>query len=182
MSKKIKLIVGSTRQGRVGKPVSDWLIEEAKDAGHDVEVLDLQAIDLPPFDAAIPPSYKPTETPKGKAWAETVTNSDGFIFVTPEYNRSIPSSLKNAIDYLAPEWENKPVAIISYGYIDGGKSAARHLQDIMDWLKMRNVGEEMALKFDRGTFNEEGQFNDADATLSEIKDAYIQSLESLESA
>lgn len=57
MSKKIKLIVGSTRQGRVGKPVSDWLLEIAKETEHDLAVLDLQEINLPPFDAAVPPAY-----------------------------------------------------------------------------------------------------------------------------
>lgn len=182
MGKKIKLIVGSTRQGRVGKPVSDWLMQIAKDTEHDVAVFDLQAIDLPPFDAAIPPAYMPTETPEGKAWAKMIAESDGFVFVTPEYNRSIPSGLKNAIDYLAQEWKDKPVAIISYGYIDGGKSATRHLQDIMDWLKMRNVGEEMNVQLSQETFDEAGQFHDVDAALGGIKEAYIKTLKAIEEA
>lgn len=182
MSKKIKLIIGSTRQGRVGKPLSDWLLRAAKDSGHDIEVFDLQEIDLPPFDAAVPPAYKPTETPEGKAWAQMVGDADGFVFVTPEYNRSIPSGLKNAIDYLTTEWKEKPAAIVSYGYIDGGKSAAKHLQDIFDWLKIKNVGQEMAILFNQQTFAEDGQFVDVDTALGGIKDDFKKSLQSIEEA
>lgn len=182
MSKKIKLIVGSTRQGRVGKPVSDWLLEIAKETEHDLAVLDLQEINLPPFDAAVPPAYKPTETPEGKAWAKMIDEADGFVFVTPEYNRSIPASLKNAIDYLAAEWKEKPAAIISYGYIDGGKSAARHLQDIFDWLKIRNVGEEMNVLLNQDTFSETGEFKDVDASLGGIKESFKKSLKAIEEA
>lgn len=182
MSKKIKLIVGSTRQGRVGKPVSDWLVSLAADAGYQLEVLDLQTINLPFFDAMIPPAYKPTETDEGKAWAKMIDEADGFLFVTPEYNRSISASLKNAIDFLAAEWKEKPAAIVSYGYIDGGKSATRHLQDIFDWLKIQNVGEEMAVQFTQETFDAQGQFHDVDEALGSIKESFLQSLKAIEAA
>lgn len=182
MSKKIKLIVGSTRQGRVGKPLSDWLVSVAKDSGHDLEVLDLQEINLPFFDAMVPPAYMPTETPEGKAWAKMIDEAEGFVFVTPEYNRSIPAGLKNAIDFLAAEWKEKPAAMVSYGYIDGGKSAAKHLQDIFDWLKIKNVGQELSVLFTQETFDESGQFKDVEASLGGIKEAFVASLKAIEEA
>lgn len=111
-----------------------------------------------------------------------IDEADGFVFVTPEYNRSIPASLKNAIDYLAAEWKEKQAAIISYGYIDGGKSAARHLQDIFDWLKIRNVGEEMNVLLNQDTFSETGEFKDVDASLGGIKESFKKSLKAIEEA
>jgi NAD(P)H-dependent FMN reductase len=110
-----------------------------------------------------------------------VADADGFVFVTPEYNRSIPASLKNAVDFLVVEWTEKPAAIVSYGYIDGGKSAARHLGDIFSWLKIDNVGQEMAVKFTQDTFNN-GQFVDVDSALGSIRDSFVQSLKAIEQA
>ncbi len=155
-------------------------IQQAR--GRVLAVDSMSPINLPPFDAMVPPAYKPTETTEGKAWAQKVADSDAFVFVTPEYNRSIPSSLKNAIDYLVAEWKEKPAAIISYGYIDGGQSATKHLQDILDWLKMRNVGELMAINFSQETFDENGQFKDVDASLGVIKEAFVTSLQAIEKA
>jgi NAD(P)H-dependent FMN reductase len=180
--KKISMIIGSTRQGRVGKPVSDWLLSTAKEAGFELKLLDLQTIALPFFDAMVPPAYMPTQTTEGKAWAEMIANSDGFIFVTPEYNRSIPASLKNAIDFLVNEWKEKPAGIVSYGYIDGGASATKHLNDIFDWLKIKNVSEKMAVPFNQETFDDKGQFKDIDAALGGIKEDFIASLEAIEKA
>ena len=180
MSKKIKLIIGSTRQGRVGKPVSDWLVAVAKESGVELEVVDLLEVNLPNFDAAVPPAYMPIETPEGKEWAKIVAEADGFVFVTPEYNRSIPASLKNALDYLVAEWNDKPMSVVSYGYVDGGQNATKHLLDVTGWLKMKNVGESMAVQLTQETFDEQGQFVDIDASLGGIKEAFTKSLRAIE--
>jgi len=76
MSKKIKLIIGSTRQGRNAPPIAEWLVAQAKNEGYDLEVLDLQAINLPFFDAPVPPAYMPTQTPVGKAWQAMVADGE----------------------------------------------------------------------------------------------------------
>ena len=117
---KIKLILGSTRQNRNGKPVADWLVAQGKEAGFDVELLDLKEVNLPKFEAGVSPMYMPVDTPEAKAWAAQITEADGLVFLTAEYNRSIPGSLKDAIDYLYAEWNGKKASIVSYGYIDGG--------------------------------------------------------------
>jgi NAD(P)H-dependent FMN reductase len=179
MSKKIKLIIGSTRQNRKGKAIADWLVDQANDEGVQIEVLDLKEINLPNFDAPIPPSFAPTQTDEGKTWQKQVGEADAFIFLTAEYNRSIPSSLKNAIDYLVDEWSNKPSLIVSYGYIDGGLSATKHLKDILGWVKSDVLDESITIKFDRDTFAEDGSFADIDSTLSDTKIPFIQSLKLL---
>ncbi len=177
--KKIKLIVGTTRQGRVSESIADWLVNTAAQSGFQIEVLDLKEISLPLLDAAIPPAYMPTQTKEGKAWQEKVADADGFIFLTAEYNRSIPAPLKNAIDYLFDEWKEKPATIVSYGYVDAGANATKHLKDILGWVKMNIVEPNIAIPFGQDTFDKEGSFNDIEASLGAHKEQFISALKAL---
>ena len=179
MAKKLKLIIGSTRQNRNGKPVADWLVAQAKNAGFEIELLDLKDINLPKFEAGVSPMYMPVDTPEAKAWAAQIEDADGLIFLTAEYNRSIPGSLKDAIDYLYKEWNGKKASIVSYGWIDGGGSATKHLTDILNWVKIELVGPQIAIPFTQATFNEQGAFNDIDASLGGAKDDFIAQLKAL---
>jgi NAD(P)H-dependent FMN reductase len=179
MDKKIKVVVGSTRQNRNAKPIADWLVKTATEAGYSVELLDLKEINLPKFEAGVSPMYMPVDTPEAKAWAAQVAEADGLVFLTAEYNRSIPGSLKDAIDYLYAEWNDKKVSIVSYGWIDGGGSATKHLTDILNWVKTKIVGPQIAIPFTEATFDEQFQFNDIDGSLSGIKDDFIAQLKAL---
>lgn len=171
MSKKIQLIIGSTRENRVGESIASWIEGQlTKNSTVELEIVDLKKQELPAFDAPIPPAYAPTTTEAGKAWAKKVASADGFIFLTPEYNRSIPSSLKNAIDYLAAEWKEKPAVIVSYGYIDGGKSAATHLQDILDWLKIDTTAAAINLHLSQEVMGEDGRVKDIDAAFAQYEE------------
>jgi NAD(P)H-dependent FMN reductase len=105
---KIAIILGSTRPGRNGKAVADWVLAKASGrTGADYELIDLADYPLPHMDEAIPPSVGQYAGEHTKAWAATIGVYDGFIFVTPEYNHSTSGVLKNAIDYLYAEWNNK---------------------------------------------------------------------------
>jgi NAD(P)H-dependent FMN reductase len=179
MSKKIKLIIGSTRQNRNALPISAWLVDEGKKAGFDIEVLDLKEVNLPKFDAGVSPMYMPVDTPEAKAWAAQITSADGLVFLTAEYNRSIPGSLKDAIDYLYAEWNGKKASIVSYGWIDGGGSATKHLTDILNWVKVELVGPQIAIPFTEATFDESFQFKDIDASLGGIKEDFLSQLKAL---
>jgi len=113
---KIAVIVGSTRQGRQTDKLAKWAAKEI--AQHaDVEVLDLRDYPMPFLDEAISPRYNPERKPDAetKKWLDKVAQFDGYAMVTPEYNRSTSAVLKNAIDVLAYELENKPVALIGHG-------------------------------------------------------------------
>jgi NAD(P)H-dependent FMN reductase len=137
MSKKIQLIIGSTREGRNADKFATWVQDQvAKNTDIELEVVDLKDWDLPFMTSSVSPAVAPIDTPEAKAWSAQISKAEGFIFLTSEYNRSIPASLKNAFDYLKPEWEEKPAAVVSYGFIDGGASATNHLRDILDWFKM----------------------------------------------
>ncbi len=136
MTKTLSILIGSTRTNRLGADIAAWVGEQAKTAGFDtVEFIDLKEIQLPKFDAPMPPMYAALDTPEAKAWAATIAAATHLVVLTPEYNQSIPASLKSALDHLSAEWKEKPSAIVSYGYMGGGKSAASHLRDILAFLK-----------------------------------------------
>lgn len=168
MTKNIQIIVGSTRQNRLGGQVAEWVKKHAE-AHEDinVEVVDLLAEDLPFFNAAVSPMYAPDSSPAAQAWAETIDRGDGFIFVTPEYNRSIPASLKNALDFLVAQWNEKPAAVVSYGWIDGGASASKHLHDILSWLKVATAESSVALKLSPEIMAEDGSIKDTDKAFAD---------------
>lgn len=173
MPKNIKLIIASTRQNRAGAQVADWVQRHAA-ASEDlsIEVIDLLEENLPFYDGPVSPMYAPDESEAGKAWAEKIGDADGFIFVTPEYNRSVPASLKNAIDFLYGPWLTKPAAIVSYGWIDGGAAAAKHLHDILSWVKIDVASDQVHLKFGPEIMSESGQITDTDVAF----ESYVPTL------
>ncbi len=179
MSKKIKLIIGSIRQNRNALPIAEWLVAQGKAAGYDIEAIDLKDVNLPKFDAGVSPMYAPVDTPEAKAWAQQINSADGLIFLTAEYNRSIPGSLKDAIDYLYAEWNGKKASIVSYGWIDGGGSATKHLNEILNWVKVQLVGPQIAIPFTDATFDESFQFKDIEAALGGVKEDFLSQLKAL---
>lgn len=115
---KIGIITGSTRLGRAGAAVGEWVYENAsqrEDAEFvliDLDSYELPLLSEPTIPAAAGGSY---EVPQTQAWATTVAELDGFVFVTPEYNHGVPAALKNALDVLGPEWMHKGIAFVGYG-------------------------------------------------------------------
>ncbi len=101
-----------------------------------------------------------------------------LFFVTAEYNRSIPASLKNAIDFLFSEWDGKPAAIVSYGYVDGGGSATNHLKDILGWVKLQVVEPTVKIPFTQELF-ENGAFKDIDSALAASKADFVAALSAI---
>ncbi|QFQ95623.1 NAD(P)H-dependent oxidoreductase [Streptomyces phaeolivaceus] len=141
---KIAIIVGSTRPGRNGKAVADWVVSRAAArTGADYEPVDLADYPLPHLDEAIPPSMGQYEDEHTKAWAAKITEFDGYVFVTPEYNHSTSGVLKNAIDYLYREWNNKAAAFVSYGSL-GGARAKEHLRAVASELQLAHVRQQLS--------------------------------------
>jgi NAD(P)H-dependent FMN reductase len=147
-SPTLQVIVGSTRPGRVGLPVSRWFADVAGEHGaFDVEVLDLAEIDLPLMDEPHHPRLRRYEHGHTKAWSATVDRGDAYVFVTPEYNHSFGAPLKNAIDYLHNEWLHKPVGFVSYGGVSGGTRAVQALKPVVGALKMTALTDAVNIPF-----------------------------------
>jgi NAD(P)H-dependent FMN reductase len=141
---KIAIILGSTRPGRNGKAVADWVLEKASTrTGAKYELVDLADYPLPHLDEALPPSMGQYAGDHTKAWAATIGSFDGYIFVSPEYNHSTSGVLKNAIDYLYAEWNNKAAAFVSYGSL-GGARAIEHLRAIASELQLAHVRQQLS--------------------------------------
>ena len=142
---RIGIILGSTRPNRNGEQVARWVFDVAsqrKDA--EFELIDLLDYPLPHLDEPIPPSLGQYQNDHTKRWAEKIASFDGFVIVTPEYNHSTSGVLKNAIDYLYAEWNNKSVGFVSYGAA-GGARAVEHLRLIASELQMADVRQQVAL-------------------------------------
>ena len=131
----LQVIIASTRPGRVGKAVADYIVGYL--AEHDqfqIEVVDLLERNLPLMDEPNHPRMHRYTHEHTKAWSETISRGDAFLLVMPEYNYSFTAPLKNALDYLSVEWRGKPVALASYGGISGGLRAATALSPVLGAL------------------------------------------------
>jgi NAD(P)H-dependent FMN reductase len=142
---RIGIILGSTRPNRNGEQVAKWVYDIASrrdDA--EFELVDLRDYPLPHLDEPLPPSMGQYQNEHTRQWADKIGSFDGFVFVTPEYNHSTSGVLKNAIDYLYAEWNNKAVGFVSYGSV-GGARAAEHLRLVAGELQMADVRQQVAL-------------------------------------
>jgi NAD(P)H-dependent FMN reductase len=142
---KIAIILGSTRPGRNGEAVGKWIHEVAKRRNDiDFELVDVKDFNLPLLDEPIPPSMGQYSKEHTKAWSEKIDSFDAYVFVTPEYNHGIPGALKNAIDFLYKEWNNKVAGFVSYGSA-GGVRAVEQLRLVMAELKVATVRAQVSL-------------------------------------
>jgi len=142
---KIAVIIGSTRPGRVGESVGTWAYDLAKrrtDA--EFELVDIKNFNLPLLDEPVPPSMGQYSKEHTKTWAEKINSFDGYVFVTPEYNHGICGALKNAIDYVYREWNNKAAGFVGYGSV-GGARAVEHLRLVMAEVQVATVRNQVAL-------------------------------------
>lgn len=142
---RIGIILGSTRPGRKGEAVAKWFHELAvqrKDA--EFELVDLKDFDLPLLDEAVPPSMGKYSQEHTKRWSAKINSFDAFVFVTPEYNHGTSGALKNAIDFLYHEWNNKAAGFVGYGSMMGAR-AVESLRLVMGELMVADVRAQVGL-------------------------------------
>lgn len=147
---KIKVILGSTRQGRFSEMPGRWILGELKKrADVEAEVLDLREYPMPFFAEAETPSYKtqPYTDPAVVKWTAKIAEGDAFIIIAPEYNHGIPGVLKNALDYVYQEWNNKPVGFVAYGSAQGARSV-EHLRQVAVELQMAPIRNALHMPYD----------------------------------
>jgi NAD(P)H-dependent FMN reductase len=142
---KLAIITGSTRPGRKALDVAKWVLEIARLRNDALfELVDIEDFKLPLLDEAVPPSMGQYAQPHTKAWAARIDEFDGFVFVTPEYNHGISGALKNALDFLYREWNNKAAGFVGYGSA-GGVRAVESLRLVMGELMVADVRAQVML-------------------------------------
>ena len=132
----ISVIVGSTREGRFSEKPARWIVGHLqKRDGVDARLLDLRDYPMPFFDQPVSPATpgrRPYENEVVKNWTAAIAQSDGFVFVTPEYNYGPPAVLKNALDWVYPEWNRKAAGFVSYGSAMGARGVQQLRQTVIE--------------------------------------------------
>jgi len=142
---KIAVIIGSTRPNRNGEAVAKWVYQIArKRTDAEFELVDIKDFNLPLLDEPVPPSLGQYSKPHTKVWAAKIGSFDGYVFVTPEYNHGIAGALKNAIDFLFAEWNNKAAGFVSYGGASGAR-AVEQLRLVMAEVQIATVRNQVLL-------------------------------------
>jgi len=183
VSKPVLLIVtASTRPGRVGGAVGEWFVDQARaDDRFEVRHADLAEVRLPFLDEAAHPRLQEYEHASTWDWSETVDAADALVFVSPEYDYSLPASLLNAMQTLSVEWTYKPLALVTYGGISGGLRSAQTIRTVASNLGMYVVNPAVAIPFvaqhlDEGTFvareSMERNATDIFVELERVSDAF----------
>jgi NAD(P)H-dependent FMN reductase len=172
MTKKIGIILGSTRPGRISPAIAAWVVSNIeKHSELSAELLDLKTINLPFFDEPTIPAVAPGVSEAAKSWAAKVGSMDAFIVLTSEYNAGYTAPLKNAIDYLKEEWLKRPVFIVSYGF-GGGSSAAHQISEVFTRLGSVQIEPSIAILIG-DKLNANGGIDDPEVSLA-IHDAELK--------
>lgn len=142
----LQIIVCSTRPGRKGPAIAQWAAERARAHGRfTVEVVDLADFDLPILDAVKHPRFGEYESEATKRWSASVARADAYVFVTPEYDFSMPAALLNALQLIYHEWTYKPLAFVSYGGESGGLRSVQMTKQVVTTFKMVPIVETVAV-------------------------------------
>lgn len=155
----LKIITSTTREGRKGIAIAEWITEFAKQvSGFNIELLDLAEINLPFMNEPNHPRLQQYKYDHTKKWSETIEHADAFIIVLSEYNFGFPAPIKNALDYLYNEWKYKPVGIVSYGGVSAGLRSTQMLKQVLTALNMMPLSEQVSIPMFTKFINEDGVF------------------------
>jgi NAD(P)H-dependent FMN reductase len=159
----LQIIVASTRPGRAGLPIAEWVRDRAVAHGaFEVELVDLAEVNLPLLDEPKHPRLGQYLHQHSKDWSAKIAAGDAFVFVMPEYNHSFNAPLKNAIDFLYTEWRHKPVGFVSYGGVAAGTRAVQAIKSVLAVLKMTPAVEAVPIPFFGQLIDEHGRFQGSD--------------------
>jgi NAD(P)H-dependent FMN reductase len=176
----ISVILGSTRQGRFSEKPAHWVLGHLhKRQDIEARLLDLRDFPMPFFDQPMPPAMPgrpPYEHEVVKKWTAQIAASDGFVFVTPEYNHGTSAVLKNAIDWVYPEWNRKTAAFVSYGSAMGARSV-QQLRQIAVELQLAPI--RSSVHIPPATLWAHFQGGDVDKGLSELDQAAAEMIDDL---
>lgn len=160
MPLKLNVIIGSTRPGRGGPAVAEWVKKAATEHGKfEVELVDLADFNLPLLDEPNHPVQQKYQHEHTKRWSKSVQSADAFVFVSPEYDYFPPASLVNAVQTLVREWAYKPAGVVSYAGISGGLRASQELRLLLTSVNIHPVPQSVPVPFYSQFIGEDGTFS-----------------------
>ena len=172
----VKIILGSTREGRFGEKPAQWIVEKVqKREGVEAELLDLRDYPMPFYDAAISPKMLNGVYPHEAVarWAKKIDEADAFLIATPEYNHGYSAVLKNALDWTYPEWNNKPVGLVGWGSVSGAR-AIEQLREVAVEFQMAPIRNSVLIPSPWLLTDKDGNFKTE--PFEESADAMIEQL------
>ncbi len=170
---RIAVIIGSTRPNRNGDAVGKWVYEQArKRTDAQVDLVDLLDWKLPLLDEPLPAAKGKYTHQHTKDWSAKISQYDAFVFVVPEYNHGINAALKNSLDYLFKEWNNKAAGFVSYGS-EGGVRSVEHLRVIMGALMIADVRAQVILSLSED-FEDSFRFKPRERHLKSVEKLFDQ--------
>lgn len=168
--RKLHVIVGSTRPGRVGPAIARWFEAYAREhGGFEPKVVDIADFKLPLLDEAKHPIMKQYAHGHTKAWSASVAEADAYVFVTPEYDYFPGAAFVNALQFLASEWHYKPAGIVSYGGVSGGLRAAQTEKMLITSLRMMPIPEGVPIPNYGQFLDDTGTFKPNDLVVTSAK-------------
>jgi NAD(P)H-dependent FMN reductase len=182
---KLNIIIGSTRPGRVGPAIAQWLKEAADKHGKfTVELVDLADFNLPLLDEPAHPAARRYANEPTKRWSASVASADAFLFVTPEYDYFAPATLVNAVQVLLHEWLYKPAGMLSYGGVSGGLRSAQVLRQLLSNVNVHALpqvvpGHSFSQFIDNDVFNPNEQTRGGVNTMLDELHKWARALRSL---
>ncbi len=166
----ILVVTGSVRPNSANSKVVPVVVDALEAKGQTVTIADLKEINLPFFDAPVPPT-SPDFTPSNDAarqWTQLVADADGVVLVTPEYNHTMSPVQLNAIDWVGKEWEDKPVALIGYGWRSGAAQAHATAREALAVNLKAKIGDDETNMFFMQDLNADGSVLNAESVSAKI--------------
>jgi NAD(P)H-dependent FMN reductase len=163
--KRIAVIIGSTRPGRIAPGIAEWVRTALQEgSGLSYELIDLAEINLPFLDEPVMAALGTYEHEHTRAWSRLISGYQGFVFVFPQYNWGYPAPLKNALDFLYGEWRDKPATLVTWG-TRGGNRAAQQIGQVLSGLHMRPVEHHLEVVITEDDVDENWQLRDLEAIM-----------------
>ncbi len=166
----ILVVTGSVRPNSVNEKVVPLVVSELEAQNAPVKIANLKELNLPFFDAPVPPSspdFVATDEAV-KQWTQLVGEADGVVFITPEYNHTMSPIQLNAIDWISKEWEDKPIALVGYGWTSGAHQAHATAREALAVNLKAKVGDEQTNLFFTKDLNPDGTVADEVSVKAKI--------------
>lgn len=160
----VGIVLGSVRENSLGERIMRyWEAHTPNTEQVTYHWLKLRDFPLAPYEHDETPLSQTIQNLNAneQRWLDTLNQMDGYIFVSPEYDHALTGAFKNALDYVGPEVDHKPVQIVTYSsYSDGGMLAAANMVGILQMLKMMVLPEPVLLWNANDNFDDAGNLKD----------------------